>query len=290
MHKALRLCLLLLLLAALPVTALAQEFNPNQRGAISLSLVSPGEEIPLEGAQLALYYVAAVKAGTDGSLLYSYTEPFADCGISLEDTRLAEKLDAFVSQYDLPSQTVRTDGEGSALWENLELGLYLVKQIGQVEGFATCASFLVTVPMTAENGFLYAVDASPKMEVARLVTVTVQKVWNTDKTAKIPESVTVQLMHGETPISTDVLNQENNWQVVYPDMPESDAYRIEELDVAKGFTATYGRKGYVFTVTNTSSLVQTGQLIWPIPVLAVAGLFLLAMGYGILRKQGKRNG
>ena len=290
MHKVLRLCLLLLLLAALPVTVFAQEFDPHQRGTISLSMVSPGEEIPLEGAQLALYYVASVKAGDDGQLLYSYTEEFADCGISLGDSRLVEKLDAFISQNDLSAKTVFTDGQGNARWDNLVLGLYLVKQIGQVEGFATCASFLVTVPMTGENEFLYAVDASPKMEVSRLVTVTVQKVWNTDNTAQIPDNVVVQLVRGETVLSTDVLNAENNWQVIYPDMPESDAYRIEELDVAKGFTATYGRKGYVFTVTNTSSLVQTGQLIWPIPVLAVAGLFLLAVGYGILRKQGKQNG
>ena len=72
-------------------------------------------------------------------------------------------------------------------------------------------------------------------------------------------------------------------------MPESDGYSIKEIDVPKGFTATYSKAGYVFTVTNTSTLAHTGQLIWPIPVLAMAGLFLIVVGSIILRKTRKEN-
>ena len=72
-------------------------------------------------------------------------------------------------------------------------------------------------------------------------------------------------------------------------MPESDAYSIIEVDVPKGFTATYSQSGYVFTVTNTASLAQTGQLIWPIPVLAMAGLCLIAVGIVVLRKTRNNN-
>ena len=72
-------------------------------------------------------------------------------------------------------------------------------------------------------------------------------------------------------------------------MPESDAYSIEEVDVPKGFTATYQQKGYIFTVTNTSTLIQTGQLIWPIPVLAVSGMLLIAVGITLLQKKRKTN-
>ena len=290
MHKALRFCVLLALLAALPMTAFAQELDPHQRGSITLSLVSPEDETPLEGAEMALYHVATVNANGNGILLYSYTEAFSHCGFSLDDAELTKKLDAFVTETAVPCQRALTDGEGKAHWEDLPLGLYLVKQIDHAEGVAQCAPFLVTVPMEVEDELLYAVDASPKMKVSRWVTITIQKIWNTDKTTKIPDSVTVQLLQGNQILYTEVLSQENNWQTLHANMPESDDYRIEEVDVPKGFTATYSRKGYVFTVTNTASLAQTGQLIWPIPALAVAGLFLLAVGYSILRKQGKRNG
>ena len=90
-------------------------------------------------------------------------------------------------------------------------------------------------------------------------------------------------------VETATLSAQNKWQVTYSDMPESDAYSIVEVNVPKGFTATYSKSGYVFTVTNTASLAQTGQLIWPIPVLALAGMFLLLMGFAILRKTGKRD-
>jgi hypothetical protein len=77
--------------------------------------------------------------------------------------------------------------------------------------------------------------------------------------------------------------------VTYSDLPVSDAYSIKEVDVPKGFTATYKQNGYVFTVTNTSTLIQTGQLTWPIPVLAVSGMLLIAIGITLLQKKGKSN-
>ena len=36
-------------------------------------------------------------------------------------------------------------------------------------------------------------------------------------------------------------------------------------------------------------LAQTGQLVWPIPVFALAGIFFLMAGFVILRKPGKQN-
>jgi hypothetical protein len=91
-------------------------------------------------------------------------------------------------------------------------------------------------------------------------------------------------------VETATLHAENNWQVTYTGMPESDGYSIKEINVPKGFTATYTKAGYVFTVTNTAALIQTGQLIWPIPVLAVSGMLLIAVGIMLLRKKRATNG
>ena len=90
-------------------------------------------------------------------------------------------------------------------------------------------------------------------------------------------------------MQTAILSDANNWQITYTDMPESDAYSILEIDVPKGFTATYKQKAYVFTVTNTSTLIQTGQRIWPIPVLAVGGILFIAVGIALLQKKRKTN-
>lgn len=99
--------------------------------------------------------------------------------------------------------------------------------------------------------------------------------------------MTVQLLRNGKVVETATLSENNNWQVTYTDMPESDAYSIQEVNVPKGFTATYKQNAYVFTVTNTSTLIQTGQLIWPIPMLAFIGVLLIATGVVFLQK--KRN-
>lgn len=111
--------------------------------------------------------------------------------------------------------------------------------------------------------------------------------WNTDESTGTTDSVTVQLLKNGNAIKTAILNAQNNWQVTYADIPESDAYTIKEVDIPKGFTATYQQKDYVFTVTNTSTLIQTGQLVWPIPTLAISGMLLIATGIVLLYRKRK---
>jgi uncharacterized surface anchored protein len=112
-------------------------------------------------------------------------------------------------------------------------------------------------------------------------------VWNTDKSTAAAKAVTVQLLKNGTVVKTATLNAQNNWQITYTNMPQSDAYSIKEENVPKGFTATYKRAGNVFTVTNTSTLIQTGQIIWPIPTLAISGLLFIAVGIALLQKKRK---
>ena len=288
-NKLISLCLVFLLLAAFPLTAMAEQFDPAQQGSISVALVSQDGTKPMEGAELSLFRVATVEADENGMLFYAYTDEFSQCGVELDDPELVKTLESFVSGKDIPAQKILTDAQGKALCKNLPLGLYFVKQTGTVAGFAPCTSFLVTLPVKTDSGFKYDVDASPKTDVVRLMDITIEKVWNTDKDAVVPESVTVQLLREEEVVKTATLNKGNQWRITYTDMPESDAYSIVEVNVPQGYTATYSQKGYTFTVTNTPSLAQTGQLIWPIPVLAMAGLFLLVIGTAVLRKTRNQN-
>ena len=281
-------CLAILLLGC-SVTAFAEQWDDTRTGTISVTLLDQYGKEPLKGAELAVYYVAAVSRNQAGKLTYTYTRNFENCGIELYDPNLAVKLDAYLSENPVSAIKNITDEEGKVTFSNLKLGLYFVRQTGAVEGFAPCTSFLVTVPNQTEDGYVYEVNASPKTQVVKLTTITIKKVWNTDASTKAADSVTVQLLKAGTVVKTAVLNAQNNWQVSFPDMPESDAYSIKEINIPKGFTATYNQKGYEFTVTNTASLAQTGQLIWPIPVLAGAGVLLLVAGFVLLQKKREVN-
>ena len=288
-RKMITLCVTALLILTWSFTVFAQDFDLKKTGSVSVTLTERYDKEPIVGAELSVYYVATVVMDADGKLIYDYTKDFKQFNTAIDDASLATKLDAFVSQHNVPSIKITTNAEGTALCDEIPLGLYFVKQTGVVEGFAPCTSFVVTVPGMNADGYVYEVNASPKTEVARLASITIKKVWNTDASTEAAERVTVQLFRNGNVVKTATLNAQNNWQVTFTDMPESDAYSIKEIDVPKGFTATYSKTGYVFTVTNTSTLIQTGQLIWPIPVLAVGGMLFIAVGITFLQKKRKRN-
>ena len=286
MRKILSLCLAVLLLVACVITASAEEFNPERTGSISVTLTEQNEKTPIVGAELSVYYIASVSVNANGKLSYVYTDSFAGAGFDLNDPEFVSKMDAYLSDK-VPAIKMRTDANGAACCADLPLGLYFVRQTNAVEGFAPCTPFPVTVPMENGEGYVYAVNASPKTEVAKLTSITIRKVWNIGASTKKADSVAVQLLRNGKVIESAILSEKNNWQVTYEGMPESDGYSIREVNVPAGFTATYKRNGYVFTVTNTSTLAQTGQLIWPIPVLALVGVLLIAVGSALLQK--KRN-
>ena len=289
LRKMIIFCVTVLLILTCSLATFAQDFDPKKTGTFSVTLTERYNKKPLVGAELSVYYVATVSVNTNGNLSYAYTDSFENSGIDIYDPSLATKLDAFVSEYNVSSIKVTTDVNGTATCKNLALGLYFVRQTSAVEGFALCTPFIVTLPSKNVGGFVYEVNASPKTEVVKLTSITVKKVWNTDASTKVADSVTVQLLQNDNVVKTATLNAKNNWQITYTGMPESDAYSIKEIDVPKGFTATYSQKGYVFTVTNTSTLIQTGQLTWPIPVLSIVGMLLIAVGITLLQKKRKTN-
>ena len=288
-RKIITFCVTILLLLSCSYTVFAEEFDWGKTGCISVTLIEQKQNEPIVGAELSVYYIATVVMDADGNLIYDYTEDLKQFDTAINDTTLATKLDAFVSQHSVPSIKITTNAQGTALCEELPLGLYFVKQTGAVEGFAPCTPFLVTVPNEKDDEYVYEVNASPKTEVARLTSITIKKVWNTDASTEAADRVAVQLLKDGNVVKTATLSKDNNWQITYNDMPESDAYSIKEVDVPKGFTATYKQNGYVFTVTNTATLIQTGQRIWPIPVLAVSGMLLIAAGMVLLQKKRKTN-
>lgn len=284
-NKIISFCLIAVLLIALPITAYAQNLDFNRLGSIRVTLLEKNGTSPIVGAELSIYHVATVELNASGNLSYTYTKPFEACGAVIDDPELATKLDQFLNTHSITATKAVTDSLGTATCAELPLGLYFVKQTNTVAGFAPCKPFLVTVPLLSDGVYHYDVEATPKTEVAKLTSITIKKVWNTDETSKVPDSVTVQLLQNGAIVKTATLNAQNQWQVTFPDMPESDDYSVQEINIPQGFTVTYAQNGYSYTVTNTAALIQTGQLTWPIPVLAFIGVVLLIVGTVILRKE-----
>ena len=284
-NKILSVCLIIVLLITLPITAFAQGLDLNQSGAIHVTLLEKNGASPIVGAELSIYHVATAALNDSGHLSYTYTESFEACGTALDDPELAIKLEQFLNAHAVTATKAVTDSLGRAACTGLPLGLYFVMQTNTAGGFAPCKPFLVTIPLLSDGVYHYDVEATPKTEVAKLTSITIKKVWNTDETSTVPDSVTVQLLRNGTVVKTATLNAQNQWQVTFPDMPERDDYSVQEINIPQGFTVTYAQNGYSYTVTNTAALIQAGQLTWPIPVFAIMGVVLLAVGAVILRKE-----
>ncbi len=118
------------------------------------------------------------------------------------------------------------------------------------------------------------------------MTITVVKKW-VDQDSSRPYYVTVNLLVDGDTIDTIKLYSSGSWQGTFENLDPRLEYEVEEEKVS-GYTATYkyDTVNNIVYITNTGSLLQTGQLNWPIPVLCFCGLALVALG-GVLMMRRK---
>ena len=119
--------------------------------------------------------------------------------------------------------------------------------------------------------------------------ITVHKVWSNDSGKARPSSVTVTLYNGDIAYDRVRLSAHNNWTYTWKDPNAYGNWQVIETNIPKGYVPSYSVSGNIVTVTNTRSLIQTGQLNWPIWVLGGAGLALVALGGAMLVKKKKQN-
>lgn len=118
------------------------------------------------------------------------------------------------------------------------------------------------------------------------VDLTVMKKWD-DNGKDRPESVKVTLYDGNAAVESVWLGEWNNWSYSWRDLDGHGNWQILETNVPKGYVPSYSYWNGVVTVTNTASLIQTGQLSWPIPVMGGLGLALVACGLIVILKKRK---
>lgn len=275
---ALLLVLCLLVTSALPALATSANIklvdssgNPTT-GTIRVTLYDSANDKALSGGKLTLYRVAEVKR-QNGNLSYEYCGDFYGCGIALgdlTDSTLAGQLQEYLS--DNAEGTVReVDANGNVNFDDLELGLYLVVQTKASKGYKPVNSFLVSLPMAEDGEWNYEVDASPKVGAYTPEPETPPTPPTPDypDTPTPPDNPDNPVFPGN-PVSPG--NPDNPVAPGHPDHP-----------VAPGNPDSPVLPGHPDNPA-MSGLPQTGQLNWPVPVLAVSGVVLFAFGWALDRK------
>lgn len=122
-----------------------------------------------------------------------------------------------------------------------------------------------------------------------LLDLKVVKKW-VDQDSSRPGSVEINLLRDKKAVEgrTVVLNSKNNWQATWPGLDSRLAWSVKEAKVPAGYTASYKYSDGIWYVTNTGSLLQTGQLNWPIPVLCAGGFLLLAIGMLLMKRKEEK--
>ena len=128
----------------------------------------------------------------------------------------------------------------------------------------------------------------PEIEIP-LKELIVKKVWH-DNRATRPAYIWVDIMvkGTENVDGTLKIDTRKNYGV-FTGLDGAYDYEVREHKI-NDYAASYDYSTTgVVTITNTGSLYQTGQLNWPIPILAAAGMILIAAGYFMLRKKEEKN-
>lgn len=252
----------------------------NKKGSLEVTLLEQDGIKSIEGAEISLYYVASVKA-ENNKLVYTYNEELNSCEVDLSNLTnesLTKEIDKCIVNSLITKESKLTNTNGVVKFENLELGLYLVKQTNEVKGYSKIDPFMISIPRNVDNKWQYDLKAEPKTDIIRLMDVIVEKKWDNVNGSNTPKSVVIELLKGEEVIDTITLNKENNWTYTWEQIVESDEYSVREKDVPKGYTDTYRQEGNKFIVTNTKTLVKTGQNTLIIYLLSSLGLIFIFIG------------
>ena len=262
---AVLLAVCLVVCCALPAFATSANIALGRLGSLHVRLYDTHNDVPLRGGELTLYQVAAVKR-TDGSLSYAYTGDFTGCGVplgDLSDSTLADRL----AKY-LPTGVSGVSG------------LYLVMQTEASHGYEAIKPFLVSIPLPDGDSWIYDVDATPK--VGATIPDTPETPPDTPDTP--PETPETPPDTPDTPPDTpDIPEQPDTPDTpVSPDSPDSPV----SPDSPDNPVSPENPDNPV-SPSNPDKpvLPQTGQLNWPVPVLAVSGVLLFAAGWVLNKKE-----
>lgn len=307
-------CLVMLLCITLPAGAARLERYLDPDKITSLTMTYRPNGVPLSGVEFRLYRIASV----DGDSNFTLLAPFNRYSIQFrrdmstdEWQGLAETLAGYVVADRIGEAYNRlTNDEGVIKFPALATGLYLVMgdSCDFSEEIYTPKPSLVVLPNRQSDGWWnYDVEINPKWEMKPIIRedLTVLKVWSDSNYASRPSSITVELFcDGESYVPPKnsgeknpvTLNRSNNWRYTWKGLDTRNTWTVVERDVPAGYTVSVSREGTNFIVTNyrpttptpkptggsstpSVKLPQTGLDWWPIPVLALCGMLLFALGW-----------
>lgn len=251
------LCLFVL---AQPICVFAQGFDAAEECRLVLNYSKEGTAF--SNLEIKLYRIAQT---TDVGV-FEKVAPYDQYPVSVSNitaqtewNEVATTLRGYVQADGIAAyRTAKTDGDGNAVFQNLETGLYLVAGV-TAEGTDVSYvfhDFMLSLPAVQDGECVYAVSANPKStkteHTETLVTYTVLKLWKDEGNQDHrPSEVTVDLLKDGTLVETVVLNAQNDWKYSFRCQDGSSRWSVVERNVPQGYAVKVMDKETSFVIVNT---------------------------------------
>lgn len=266
-------CMIAALVQLTPAWA-AELADPAQKVSLTIEAQQNGRAV--SGMGLSLRRVAEMDARGRFALMGSYQSS----GVSVDGltsssqwNQAAKELNDFAAEESIPADVwTVTEGQGVCTIDGLESGLYLVaaEMLETAEGRYDAAPFLVALPMLENEAWDYAPTVMPKIQ---FTAVPVSPEPSAPVSPEPSGPVSPEPSSPVNPEPSSPVSPEPS-EPVSPE-PESSASPSPSGQPAASPTPSPGAN---------EGLPQTGQLNWPIPLLALLGMLLAAAGCLLRRR------
>jgi len=277
----------------------ATPLDPSQKASLSLHYQKEGVVFP--DLKICIYRVA--EAFPDGT--FELIAPFSSYPVKIHGITMQEQwkntaltlCSYIIADQVAPDRQTTTNEAGSAIFDDLATGLYLVREViaENENGTYIFNQFMVYLPTPQPDGsFNYNVEANPKCTSFTSKTeYSVSKLWQDgDDHSERPSEITVEIYKDGVLAETQILNAENNWSYTWHVSGEDKSiWTVTEKSVPENYIVTIQQNGGSFSVINTHRSYtdipdgpQTGDTSAPLPrIMAIcfSGIVLLIMSaYG----------
>gem|GEM_PF-3571948 len=294
----------------LTVSVLAVSTIPDLTRPCSLTIEMKYEGVNIPNAQIAIYHVAdTVMDNGDMTLVLTtgfggFTGDLAAIETTEGNQALAVSLRTYASNNGVAPAAghIQVTGTGGKVsFTNLKAGLYLVLT-GYVAGYRTIAPYMLMIPTSPDlQTWTYDVFAEPKTEIIPTATPTATPTPppGGGSTPPPPTTQTPRPTATPTPTPTTTPTTATPGPTSTPTAPTTTTpgptstplppsgtpSPTEKPDMQEVIIPKTEEPGTVTPGRPSPGLPQTGLLMWPIPVMAVAGVLLFVGGWVGNKKQ-----
>lgn len=263
-------------------------------------------DTPTEEMKVSLYRIGEF---TDQGT-FTLTKTYQSYAVSLDHSS-SEKWQAtanILAQY-IQRDGIDADEEGisssnqSVTFNDLSCGLYLIvgneKEVndsGNVQVYIPQVSLIALPDVSTDDSYHLKTVMKYEKDDYTYNSLHVLKVWEHDSDNNRPSSIQVDLLQKDTTGKTIIydqqfLNADNHWSYTWNDLSSKYTWNVVETTVPRGYTVSSNKEGNTVVLTNTlatpvtveqqqpsNQIPLTGQLLWPVPVLFIAGIIFLVIG------------